>query len=270
MADPIPTPGDPSTLFERLRDHVQPYDPDVFVRARGASDEQLERYAALSGFGAAIPESYRSFLHGMGSDDGGLFVDLRLDTKLSSILELYEDCIESPYDSVSADLPVAALYIVGDQVSFDRTSGSTEPPLVDSSDGELVRPHAASWEALAMQAAVLRVEPRRLPHARWYSSSPNGAAQALAGASAADVVDAFAAKLGLPIAWPSDPWHRIAVDEHHGIFAKIAAKEATVLYAFSADEFFLRRVGSELAPALGATSGGILRIIDGALKDSPT
>jgi hypothetical protein len=268
VADLIPAQGDPATLFERLRAHVAPFDPALVTRFQGASQAELDRYAALSGFGDDVPASYRSFALGMGRDNGGYLVDLRMDAKLPSIIELYEECEDSEYDSLSPDFPVAATYIVGDEVSFDRRTGVAEPPLVDSSDGELVRPLADSWESLVMQAAILRVEPRRLPDARWYSSSPASAAKALAGASARELVDDFAAKLSLPLAWPSDDLHRIAIDEHHSVFAKIGPKDSVLLYAFSTDEFFLRRVGSELAPALGASTGGILRIVGDALRDS--
>jgi hypothetical protein len=268
MVDVVPARGHPATLFERMRDHVAPFDPDLVARFQGASKAEVDRYAALSGFGIDVPASYRSFALGLGHHDGGFLVDLRLDAKLPSIIELYEDLEDNDFDSLSPDFPVAATYIVGDEVSFDRRTGLAEPPLVDTASGELLRPFAASWESLVMQGAILRVEPRRLSDARWFSSSPDSAAKALAGASARDVVDAFVAKLSLPLAWPSDDWHRVAVDEHHRIFAKIGPKDAGLLYAFSIDEFFLRRVGTELAPALGASTGGILRIVGDALRDS--
>jgi hypothetical protein len=257
LADAIPTRGDPSTLFERLREYVGAFDPDLFVRAVGATDRDLERYAELSGLGDAIPPAYRSFQLGMGGDDGGLFLDPKIDTKLTSIIELYEESVVSDLDALSAELPVAALFVIGDQISFDCRQRGAEPRLVVSADGTFVGPLACSWEAYVMRAAILRVEPRRLPCARWYSSSPNSAAKALEGASASKVVDAFAAKHGLPIAWPSDDWHRIALGERHSLLTKIGPREDTLLRAFSTDEAFLRRVREELAPLLGATSSGI-------------
>jgi hypothetical protein len=255
-------------LFERLREYVAPVDPEMFVHSRGATDEDIAHYAALSGFEDAVPASYLCFMRAMGCNDGGLFIDLRIEAKLESVIELYQDCLRTEPHSLNAELPVAALYVIGDQVSFDRRNGLAEPPLVDSADGELVRPLSRSWEALVMQAAILRVEPRRLAHGRWHSSSANSAAKALDGASAAETIDAFAAKLGLPIAWPSDARHRIAVDEHRSLFARIGDKDAVLLEAFSNDELFLHRVGNELAPSLGAMKGGVLRIVRGALRDS--
>jgi hypothetical protein len=52
------------------------------------------------------------------------------------------------------------------------------------------------------------------------------------------------------------------------VFAKVGPNDATLLFAFGSDEPFLRSVHTELAPALGAGRGGLLRIVDGALRDS--
>ena len=180
MNDLIPRAGEPETAIDRLFEYAAPIDPGLSRRVRGADEDMIALYAKLAGFGAdALPASYRAFSQFMGLDDGGLFQNFRIQARLPSLIKLYQECVQSEPDSINPDLPVVATYIVGDQISLDRSAEVPEPEVVETSDGELIAPLSLSWEHLLLQAAMLHIEARRLPHGRWFSILQNSAALAL-------------------------------------------------------------------------------------------
>lgn len=275
MANLIPPEGDPSTIIDRLLDYVTPVDHNWSHRMRGASIDMIALYAKLAGFGAnidALPMAYSMFVHSMGVDDGGLLRNFRMQARLPSLIRLYQDCLRSEPESLNPDLPVVATYIIGDQISLDRATRIIEPEVVETSDGELIAKLALSWEYLLMQAAILQVEPRRLPLGRWFSSAPNSAARALpfdveGKQSVAAAVDSLAEKLGLELAWPSDSRHRIAIGKGGSLFANIGTQNEVMIYAFSCDDYMLRQIENDASQILGAISGD-LRLVNGELRDS--
>jgi len=273
MVEVIPRKGTPEDLVPRLRDYVAAIDPTWPARVRPADEELLRRYLELIGRGAdptAIPESFRRTALYMGADAGGLFDDLRIDTNLEEVVSLYEEFQQFEPESINPQLPIVARYIVGDQISLDMTT-DTEPPVVDSSNGELVGPRARSWEAFVTQSALLYGERRRLPTGHWYSCSVDDIKRALGGVDAAGAAfDDFASREGLPIAWPSDENVRIAVSHASSIYARLGARSGAFLYAFSSDPAFVRRVSERLAATLGAGAGGELRLHNGVLRSTKT
>jgi hypothetical protein len=274
MVDIIPHEGNPGSLFERLRDYVSAIDPTWTARIQGVDETLLRRYMQLIGRGtdlSLMPESFRQTALSIGVDAGGLFKDFRVDTNLEDVVSLYEEYQQFEPQAINADLPIVAKYIVGDQISLDMRTAS-EPPVVDTSNGEFVGPRARSWEAFVMQAALLYGEPRRLPSARWCSSSGKQVKDAFGGATGAvAAIDDFAAREGLPIAWPSDDLVRIGVNQVSSMFAQVNASSGGVLlYAFSSDPAFLRRVSDQLAKVMGAGASGELRLANGTLRDSKT
>lgn len=271
MVEITPREGTAENLFERLRDYVSAIDPTWPTRVRPIDEALLRRYVQLTGRGAdlsAMPASFRQTALSIGADAGGLFEDFRVDTNLEEVVSLYEEFQQFEPQSINPDLPIVARYIVGDQISLDMTTDA-EPPVVDTSTGELMGPRARSWEAFVMQAALHYVERRRLPGGRWYSCSVNDLKNALGGtAAAAAAIDEFAARENLPIAWPSDDLVRIAVAPSSSIIARVSASTGAFLYAFSSDDAFLDRVSERLATTLGAGASGILRRNNGVLRDS--
>jgi len=274
MDEFIPREGTPGSLFERLRDYVSAIDSTWAARISGVDEALLRRYVQLTGRGAdpsSMPESFRQTALSMGSDAGGLFNDFQINTSLKRIVSLYETFQQNDPQAINPNLPIVARYIEGDQVSLDMHT-DTEPSVVDTSEGEFVGPRARSWEAFVMQAALLYGEPRRLPSARWCSSSGKEVKSALGGATGAvAAIDDFATREGLAIAWPSDDLVRIAVNQVSSIFAQVNASSGGVLlYAFSSDPAFLRRVSDQLAKVMGASASGGLRLVNGVLRDSKT
>lgn len=265
--NPIPASGAPETLFARLCAHIAPHDPGWRERLLPADDVELARYAGLAGLGAVdhLPASYLVCARGMGRDSAGLFRDLRFDTSIPRIVRLYEAFQHSEPDAINPELPVVGLFIVGDQLSLDLRSPSADPPIVETTQGEYWEPVSRSWEALVMQAAILRVEPRRLPHVRWYShpARPRSERAAVHAALAA-----FGAHAGLQKAWPSDDRHHIFLSSAASLFAEHFPDGSLLLHAFADGPSFFAEVEEHLAPALKLTARGIARVIDGRLQNS--
>lgn len=273
MIELEPHRGPPGTLADRLRDYVMPYDPSLVENWHGSDDATLREYAMLAGFEdlEAVPASYRSYARAMGADDGGLFKDFKIDARLGEVVELYRDCLRTEPESLDPNLPVCGSFVIGDQISFDRRSVVDDPAVVETSDGEWFANLSLSWEALVMQAAILRVESRRLSHARWLSCTPTGLKQAIGEHCTpkciARVVDGFGVQHGLSQAWPSDVRHRVLLSDARSLYGCIGAGGSLLLYAFAEEEVFLRAVENELARKLGAAKTGIAQIVDGALGD---
>ena len=269
MTEPTPPHIEPATLVARLREYISPHDPTWAARIQPCTDEDLAHYAGLAGLGAAadaLPAAYRAFARAMGGDCGGLFKGLRIDTRVREIVTLYQEYQQFEPDAINPLLPVVGLYIVGDQISLDLRAAAADPAVADTSNGEWVQPLSRSWEALVMQAAVLYVEPRRLPFARWYSRPASRSKVDPAVLHAA--LAGFGAPVGLIEAWPSDAGHSILVSAPSSLYMTIHADGSALLYAFSADRSFLQRVDAELAPSLGMTHRGTARLIAGSLQDS--
>ncbi|MFC1641595.1 hypothetical protein ACFL5O_02735 [Myxococcota bacterium] len=274
MADLEPRRGPPDTLAQRLRDYLELFDPDLLTRWHGADEALVGEYARLSGFEdpQSLPPAYRSYLRVLGLDDGGLFADLKLDARLDDVVELYRECIRSEPDTLNPTLPICGVFVVGDQISFDRRDGSDEPPVVETSDGEWFAALSRDWEALVMQAAILRVQPRRLAHGRWFSSSATSLEKALGGdrspARVAWAMEEFAAQHGLASAWPSDPRHHILLGNARSLYARVGVEGGLLLYAFAMEEEFLRAVHDKLAPRLGTLLRGATQLENGLLRDA--
>lgn len=259
--------GAPDTLFARLCDYVCPHDPQWRRRVRPATGEELARYARLSGLEGgldALPEAYLVLARAMGGDAGGLFGGVLVDTSVARILRLYEAFRTSEEDAIEPRLPVVGVRVVGDQISLDLRSPSSDPAVVDTSLGEWCELRSRSWEAFVMQAAALHVEPRRLPLARWYSRAARRRTSAPGPARAA--IEAFCSSFGLIEAWPSDARHRIFLSPEASLFAEHFADGALLFHAFAAHEPFVRRA-EELATMLEVTTRGTARVIDGRLQN---
>jgi hypothetical protein len=274
--DLLPREGPSATAVERLLEWLAPHHPAFANRIKGAPRAMVDRYAKLAGFGESasdLPPSFTAYLLAMGLDNAGLLQTFRIVSKADELVDYYEESLRDEPDDLDADFPVAATYIVGDQVSFDRRDGSVEPALVDSSCGEPMRRHAGSWEWLMMQAAMLQIEPRRLAHGAWMSSSSTSAADAVTARdakgrpSAAAAVDAMAQRLSLQPAWFGDAANRIAIGASASLLARCGDDNVVMLRAFAADPQTLRQIEQEALATLGA-QGGPLKLVGDALKEA--
>jgi hypothetical protein len=261
----MPRRGSPVTVVERLAEYVGSTDPAFPLRLRGAPADAVLLYAKLAGFESveSLPVAYRLFLGGMGLEDGGLLEVFRIRAHLPSLIELYEEG-STELQPLSNDCPVIATDSMGEAISFDRSTKAAEPEVVETSDGEVTGRLAQSWEHLMVQAAVIRVEARRLSGGRWFSSSGLSATQALGvgddgTGSAAAAVDILARELDLHVAWPSDFRHRVAFGERLSLFAEIGEEDQVMLYAFCGDRGLLDRIGRGARKKLGTIAEGPLR-----------
>jgi hypothetical protein len=256
----FPSTGTPDSVIERLREYADPLDPDLFRRVRGADADMIAAYSKLAGFhesNHSMPASYLAFLETMGLEDGGLLQQFRIEARLPSLIDFYQEAFSVEPEILNPDLPVIATYIVGDQISFDCTTALPEPEVVESSCGELMGPFSQSWEHLLMQVGMLHLEASRFAHGRWFSGPAKGKTLDVSNEeSPALIIDAFAKNNGLETAWPSDSLHRIATGERACIFATLSKDNAVLFWAFSSDMVLMRKIADELAPALGCTATG--------------
>lgn len=269
MIEIIPRQGQQNNLFERLRDYMSAIDSTWPVRVKPADKKLLERFSQLTGRGTDpswIPEAFRQTALSIGCDAGGLFKDFMVNTNLEDIISLYEDYQKFEPQAINPDLPIVAKYIIGAQISLNMST-NMEPPIVDTSNGEFIRPRAKSWEAFVMQAALLYGEPRRLPRGYWCSCSSNEV-KALGGVVAVTtIINEFATREGFLMAWPSDDTTSIALGQSSSIFVQTHGG-GLLLYAFSSENSFLRRIKEQLVKTLEAKKNGKLSLINGALRDS--
>lgn len=185
-----------------------------------------------------------------------------METELPSLIELYQDSVESEFLNLSPQYPVVAICETGDQVSFDLSTNSTNPELVETSGGDVLANKFKSWEHFLMQAAILMNEPRRLSFGRWFASSPASASQLFSeqqsGTQLAEGIQSLIAKLGLSIAWPSDAKHTIAVGKDFSIFIEHGERNTVSVRTFSNNADFLQSTSHELTERLGTIATGVL------------
>ncbi len=265
MAELPPPPTDPQAFLDALIDYVRSSDVAFPGRLRGAATADIRRYAAASRAFAdenALPPLYAAYLRRMGKDDGGLFKGLRLNVSIDETLETYDDFAKAEPDLINPQLPLVGSYIVGEPIAFDLDTGPDDPEVVVSSAGLRWGWVAQSWAHLTVQAAIHYAEPRRRAESRWYSSSPESAARAVAPAEAvrdevARRLDRLVSRLGLAPAWPSDAGHRVAVSMTTTLFATLGRKGEIMLRLYSDDAALFPQAGDYAREMLGAWGGAI-------------
>lgn len=265
MADLPPRATDPEAFLDALVAYVGAADPAFPGRLRGAAPADIRRYALASRAFAdegALPPLFAAFLRRMGKDEGGLFEGLRIVARIDEALETYDDYAETEPDLINPRLPIVGSYIVGDPIAFDLDTRPEDPEVVVSSAGTRWRWVAQSWAHLTTHAAIHYAEQRRRAESRWYSSSPESAAQAVAPTEAVREevmrrVDRLAMQLGLTPAWPSDARHCVAVSMATTLFATLGEKGEVMLRVYSDDATVFSRIGDVARDMLGARGGAI-------------
>src|SRR6187551_1335940 len=86
-----PKQGSPATLVARLKNYLEPFDPDGPSKWRGANDEDIAEYERLCSMSAGrqLPASYLTYLRSLGEANGDLFGDFKLVTELPRLIKLY-------------------------------------------------------------------------------------------------------------------------------------------------------------------------------------
>lgn len=254
-----PAQGLPETLVERLRSFVEPVDPECPTQWRGASEGDIFEYVRLCELraGKKLPVAYLTYLRGLGAADGALFGELKLITDLKRLIGFYNH--RSDLEPFSSDFPVCGMYQFSDQISLDMR-GAGEPTVVETSDGGYDGELSKSWEALVMQASMLRVEARRLPLMRWFSRSSAALQKIFGPEQAPQTMQAsileFAERHGMQQSWVSDARHHIFVGETCSLYTEVDYTGGTFHRVFSAEQSFLDAVQSQLEPRLGAGKSG--------------
>ena len=265
-----PKQGSSATLVARLRAYLEAFDPEGPLRWRGADEEEIAEYARLCEIraGRQLPVSYLTYLRSLGQSNGDLFGDFKLVTELPRLIKLYRGASE--LEPFSPDFPVCGTYVIGDQISLDmREQG--EPPVVETTNGIWYSALSKSWEALVMQAAIKRVEARRLPLCRWFSRSRDGLERALGKDDVVQKMQAllehFGESRGMHRMWASDAMHHILICERHCLYTRGDASGAVIVNIFTSEQSFLDEVQSQLEPSLGAGKSGRAGLVDGRLTD---
>ena len=265
-----PQQGSPETLVNRLRSFLEPFDTGCVEAWSGAGETEIAEYIRWCELkpGKVLPASYLTYLRALGVNDGDLLGDFKYTTILREIIGLYEDTAESEFDALSPDYPVCGLHYIADQISIDLTSQG-EPPIAVTADGYRVRELSKSWEALVMQAAVLRAEARRRPLIRWASRSRERIALTFGAEGALDKmhaeIDNFARTFGLYLSWVSDSQHQVLVGERGCLFTDASGRGGALMHFFGSDQQFIDEVQRRLEPALGAGKSGRSGLVEGRL-----
>ena len=268
-----PEQGPPETLVLRLRRYLEPFDPECARNWRGSNEETIAEYTRLCDLRAdrALPLSYLTYLRALGDANGDLFGEFKLVTEVPRLIELYQGASE--LEPLSGDLPVCGSYVVSDQISLDLR-GEGEPSVAETTNGTWYSELSKSWEALVMQAAIKRVEARRLPLRRWFSRSSEGLEAALGPDDTVEklrsVLESFAEPRGMHRAWASDSRHHVLIGERHCLYATVHEPPSMLVTCFTSDQPFLDDVQSQLEPALGVGLGGRAGLVNGRLTDVKT
>lgn len=253
-------PTEPLAFLEALIAYVDAADPGFRAQLRGATPEQIQRYARATGAfvdAAALPAFFATFLQRMGQGNGGLFDRLNLTVTVDEVLEIYADYAQTEPELVDHGLAIVGGGTYGDPIALDLTTRLHDPEVVVLSAGERARTMAESWRHFVTHAAIRHAEPRRRAMSYWYSSSPESAARVLGSVdSARDEiarrVELLAARLLLAPCWPSDAWQRVAANPTTTLLARLGSRAEIMLYVYSDDAAIFPFVGELVRDQLGA------------------
>lgn len=110
-----------------------------------------------------------------------------------------------------------------------------------------------------MQAAVIRVEARRLPLMRWFSRTPL-TLQTIFGAEHTEgmrtCIREFSKTHGMQLSWVSDARHHILIGEACSLYTEVDYAGGTFHRVFASSQSFLDAMQSQLEPKLGAGKSG--------------
>ncbi len=262
-----PQQGSVDSFVSRLVEYVSSHDSAYPTKIKGASQKQIERYCELSGIRPDEPPStYLSYLETLGVEDGDLLGWRRIDPKIERLIRVYEDWSTSEPESLSSTVPVIGTYLVGDQVSLDLRSPTPNPPVVETSDAEIVVELSVSFEHYMMQASMMYVESARHPHRIWASSSQATVENHLSANGGTDpstnkVLQGLAQKFGLHTAWCSENNYKILINEKTSIFAETTPGTGLMTHVFTeADSNQLPAISDELENMFGATPHPLERV----------
>lgn len=251
----IPSPGDPSNLFERLVSYISLIDRDWVNRIKPANPESIKLLRKLSGLediGLDFPEAYKVFLKSMGENDGGVLKSLHGDTSIEDIIDLYKEIHEEEPEALNPQyLAFVSTHFSG-QISFDMNQPE-EPNIVMASDGRLLYLMAENFEKLLFQYAFIQYERKYYPESLSFGGSQNMLDVALARHKTTDifdVVDRYAQKYGFHKAWFSDDWHYIAIRDDATFFVHKSSNVSGILTG--KDGKFINEFGNTLVSDIGA------------------